>query len=481
VHGKKDATPSSRDEALTNVTTAEGKWRVVQLGEIAEVKLGKMLDKAKHKTGRPLPYLRNVNVRWGTIETDDLLEMNFEEDELERFGLNANDVLVCEGGEPGRASVWNGRLPDMKFQKALHRVRFKVPFDPRVLVYLLELLAKTGGLERRFTGSTIKHFTRETFVQLPIPYPPITEQRRIVAEIEKQFTRLDAGVATLWRLQANLKRYRAALFKAACEGSLVANESQVAKGENCRIETGEELLARITNERCRNAIGRVRFRDCAAPDFGDLEPLPDGWAWATVEQLAAAEANAITDGPFGSNLKTEHYTDSGPRVIRLQNIGDGVFVDEYAHISSEHFRQLDRHRIFANEIVIAALAASPPRSCVVPASVGPAIVKADCIRFKPHPSVSSKFINIALNSDPVRRRTKGIVHGVGRPRLNLSEIKSIILPLPPVREQTRIVAEVDRRLSMVQELHEMVSANLKQSARLRQSILERAFYGISPL
>ena len=144
--------------------TKESAWPVVQLGDIAEVKLGKMLDKAKHKTGRRLPYLRNVNVRWGTIETADLLEMNFEEEQLDRFGLKANDVLVCEGGEPGRASVWNGHLPDLKFQKALHRVRFKVPFDPRLLVYLLELLAKNGGLERRFTGSTIKHFTREAFV-----------------------------------------------------------------------------------------------------------------------------------------------------------------------------------------------------------------------------------------------------------------------------------------------------------------------------
>src|SRR4051812_1523716 len=106
-------------------------WTTMPLGEIAEVKLGKMLDKTKHKTGRRLPYLRNVNVRWGSIDTDDLLEMNFEDDQLDRFGLKTNDVLVCEGGEPGRASVWDGHLPDLKFQKALHRVRFKRPFDPR--------------------------------------------------------------------------------------------------------------------------------------------------------------------------------------------------------------------------------------------------------------------------------------------------------------------------------------------------------------
>jgi type I restriction enzyme, S subunit len=202
-------------------------WSVVPLGEIAEVKLGKMLDKTKHRTGRRLPYLRNINVRWGTIETDDLAEMHFKDGELDRFGLEPNDVLVCEGGEPGRAAVWNGDLPDLKFQKALHRVRFRVPFDPRFLVYYLEFLTKAGGLERRFTGSTIKHLTREAFVQLPVPHPLVGKQQQIVAEVEKQFTRLDAAVAALLRARANLRRYRGAILTAACEGRLVATEIRI--------------------------------------------------------------------------------------------------------------------------------------------------------------------------------------------------------------------------------------------------------------
>ena len=85
-------------------------WRIVPLGEIAEVKLGKMLDETKHVRGRKLPYLRNVSVRWGSIETDDLPEMHFRDDELDRFALKAGDVLVCEGGEPGRAAVWTGHF-----------------------------------------------------------------------------------------------------------------------------------------------------------------------------------------------------------------------------------------------------------------------------------------------------------------------------------------------------------------------------------
>jgi type I restriction enzyme, S subunit len=454
-------------------------WSVVPLGEIAEVKLGKMLDKTKHRTGRRLPYLRNINVRWGTIETDDLAEMHFKDGELDRFGLEPNDVLVCEGGEPGRAAVWNGDLPDLKFQKALHRVRFRVPFDPRFLVYYLEFLTKAGGLERRFTGSTIKHLTREAFVQLPVPHPLVGKQQQIVAEVEKQFTRLDAAVAALLRARANLRRYRGAILTAACEGRLVDTEAEVVatKYPKSEFENGEELLGRILTERRKYRRGRRSLREPASPDLASLPAPPAGWTWATVDQLAAPEPNSITDGPFGSNLKTEHYVNEGPRVIRLQNIGDGVYIDVEAHISQAHFERLQKHRVFGNDLVVTGFGENPPRSCVIPDTLGAAIVKADCVRFKPHASVVPQFLNAALNSESVRKRVKGMVHRVGRPRLNLGEIRSIVLPLPPLAEQIRIVAEVERRLSVVEELESVVSANLQRAARLRQSILQKAFAG----
>lgn len=269
--------------------------------------------------------------------------------------------------------------------------------------------------------------------------PSIDEQRRIVAEIEKQFTRLDVAVASFKNLKAKFKAYRASVLEAAVRGRLLIGQH-------------------------------------SAPETDDQE-LPEGWAWSRLEQLRADEPNAITDGPFGSNLKTEHYTDSGPRVIRLQNIGDGVFIDGTASISEAHYHRLQRHRVFAGDLVIAAFGAEPPRACIIPSTVGPAIVKADCIRFKPHESISASYLNLALNSPPVRRATKRLVHGVGRPRLNLGEIKSIRVPVPPRREQDLIAAEVDRRLSIIEGLETIVQVNLKRATNLRQSILHRAFSG----
>lgn len=98
------------------------KWPVVQLAEVAERCLGKMLDAKKNK-GRMLPYLANPNVRWFDVDTSNLKMMPFEPHEDERYGLRRGDIVICEGGEAGRAAIWDGRLPDVKFQKAIHRVR----------------------------------------------------------------------------------------------------------------------------------------------------------------------------------------------------------------------------------------------------------------------------------------------------------------------------------------------------------------------
>jgi type I restriction enzyme S subunit len=262
-------------------------------------------------------------------------------------------------------------------------------------------------------------------------------------------------VAALKRIQAGLKRYKASVLKAACEGRLVPQDPA--------DEPAADMLRRLGKQPLNQE---------------DLAPLPIGWVWTTIRDLAALEPNSITDGPFGSNLKTEHYTDTGPRVIRLQNIGDGVFYDEKAHISVDHFNKLSKHRVYSGDLVIAALGEILPRSCIIPEYVGDAIVKADCIRFKANSYLTEvKFLLYALNSDTIRRMVLKTVHGIGRPRLNQQEIKGIYIPLPPLAEQQRIVAEVERRLSLAAQVDVAVQTGLKRAARLRQAILKRAFEG----
>lgn len=189
-----------------------GAWEKVPLGEIAEIKLGKMLDKQKHTTGHLLPYLNNLAVRWNEVSTSDLPKMYFNSRELDRFGLRAGDVVVCEGGEPGRAAVWDGSLPDLKFQKAIHRVRFNVPFEPKILVLHLENIAGTTAFEMLFTGGGIKHLTGETFSRLKIPLIPHAEQQHIASFLSSLDTLIAAESRKLEALKTHKKGLMQQLF-----------------------------------------------------------------------------------------------------------------------------------------------------------------------------------------------------------------------------------------------------------------------------
>jgi hypothetical protein len=164
---------------LSQLPEIPSTWLWAPMSSVAESVLGKMLDKGKNR-GELLPYLRNLNVRWGKFDLSDVKLMRFEEHERDRFGLRNGDVLVCEGGEPGRAAVWRDEWPGMHFQKALHRVRCGELVSPDWLVMAIRFHAETGRLSEYFTGSGIAHLTGVSLARVPIPLPPLEEQMEIV-------------------------------------------------------------------------------------------------------------------------------------------------------------------------------------------------------------------------------------------------------------------------------------------------------------
>ena len=151
-------------------------WKSGKLGDFVDSCLGKMLDKNKNK-GDYYPYLGNSNVRWGYFELDSLSEMKFEPHEHEKYGLNKGDLIVCEGGEPGRCAIWKENVPTMKIQKALHRIRPLDGLDSEYLFYWFLNSGKMGRLDPFFTGTTIKHLTGKALSQLPIDIPPMGHQK----------------------------------------------------------------------------------------------------------------------------------------------------------------------------------------------------------------------------------------------------------------------------------------------------------------
>jgi type I restriction enzyme S subunit len=322
-------------------------------------------------------------------------------------------------------------------------------------------------------GSTRKRISRKNLGTIPLPVPPLPEQRRIVAEIEKQFTRLEAGVAALRRVQANLHRYRAAVLKAACEGRLVPTEAETRK----KFETGAQLLQRILKQRRENWTGKGKYKEPAAPDTTVLPKLPDGWCWANFPQLDDGSRHALKAGPFGSSLKKSVYVPKGYKIYGQEQVirGDPYYGDYY--IGKDLFEQLRSCEVKPGDVLI-SLVGTTGRVLILPDDIEPGIINPRLVKLSLNKTgVNLRYVRIFLQSSQARAFFKFAAHGGTMEIINLGILKDIPVPLPPLAEQERIVAEVERRLSVVEELSALVTANLQRATRLRQSILQQAFEG----
>lgn len=190
----------------------------VVLGEITDSRLGKMLDKEKN-TGIPRKYLRNVNVRWLKFDLSDLLEMKIEESEVEKYTVEKNDLVICEGGEPGRCAIWEND-ESMFYQKALHRVRFTDGSNPKFYMYYLWFAAQTGILRPYFTGTGIKHLTGQSLSKVPVPIAERSIQDRVVLNIEERISTCEFIENTIDNALQQADALRQSILKKAFKGEL---------------------------------------------------------------------------------------------------------------------------------------------------------------------------------------------------------------------------------------------------------------------
>ena len=243
-------------------------WAWARLGEIAEVQLGKMLDK-KNITGVLYPYLANVSVRWGAFDLDNLKKMPFSEAEVVKFALKTGDIIMCEGGVPGRCAVWREDTACVKYQKALHRIRV-YEILPEFVRYYFEAIHETMFFTSRFSGSTIHHLPRETLIQIQIPIPPVDEQKRIVAKIEELFSLADLLGAAADGLENAAKRLDKKVLDLAIRGKLVPQDSN--------DEPASELVKRIA------ASHKSPSKNQSEPIDPPFE-IPGSWKWVRLKEL----------------------------------------------------------------------------------------------------------------------------------------------------------------------------------------------------
>jgi len=346
-------------------------------------------------------------------------------------------------------------------------------FDPKLFFYFLHRLdLPDRGYSRHF------QFLRKEI----LPLPPLPEQRRIVAEIETQFTRLEAGVAALRRAQANLRRYRVSVLKAACEGRLVPTEAALARAEGRDYEPADALLARVlAGRRARWEADHAgkRYKAPATPDTEGLPELPEGWVWASVKQLGALGEQPVLTGPFGTKLGRSDFIESGVPVLTIGCLTDrGLSMEKANFVSDEKAADLSRYRVESGDLLFSRMATVGRADLVSPRFEG-AIINYHLMRLRLASEAidPAYFISYVRGSGTVVDYLEKINHGVTRPGINTKQLLGMPVALAPLIEQHRIVAEVERRLSVVQELEKQVEAALRRAERLRQAVLKRAFEG----
>ena len=302
--------------------------------------------------------------------------------------------------------------------------------------------------------------------------PPLAEQTRIVAKIEELFSKLDAGVAELKRTQALLKRYRQSVLHAAVTGELSRAWREAQGGE---LEDAGALLARILEARRAKwaASGkRGQYKEPQGPDVAGLPELPSRWVWASVEQLA-------DQVQYGSSAKTNESGEGIP-IYRMGNIINGELISsgfKYLPTNHDEFPSLflQAGDILFNRTNSAELVGK----CALYSGYPPiASFASYLIRLRVNLSVKAELVVYYINSPLGRAWVKSVAtQQVGQANVNGSKLQELAFRLPPLAEQSYIVSEVERRLSILANVEATVQAELKRAESTRQGILRRAFSG----
>jgi len=391
-------------------------WSQATVAEIADVRLGKMLDAVKNK-GAPVPYLRNINVRWGSFDLSDVLEMRMTADEQDAYSIKDGDVIVCEGGEPGRAAVWRAGQTKLKFQKALHRARICAEVVPEFLALHMRHAAASGELERKFTGTTIKHLPLAVFRDLPIPLAPHPEQRRIVAKIDSLSAKSRRARDHLDHIPRLVEKYKQAILAAAFLQA--GNEKELS-----------------------------RLDDVIASTFYGPRFAKDAYS---------------SDGVV--TLRTTDFDDDGN--IRLKS-------PPSVRISQAEFAKWG----LVDGDLLVTRTGSIGKCAIYAETVGPALPSAYLIRVRLRlDRVRPRYVLLFLLSRSGQEQLGLGITAVTQPNINARVIERLKLPIPDLKSQDRAIRKIETAFAWIERLASEATSARKLIDQLDQAVLAKAFRG----
>ena len=435
-------------------------WEWVTLKQIAVTALGKTLDKSKN-IGEYRPYLCSINVYWTGIDLSTVKQARFEDSELSKYQLNKGDLLICEGGDVGRSAVWD-RDEEMYYQNALHRVRFYSNIEPRFFQLLMESYKGAKILDNYSKGMTIKHLVQNSLNSIYFPLPPLAEQRRIVEKI-KQLTPYLKKYGSVETTLSNLNLafpddLKKSILQYAVQGKLVPQDpadepasvllerirtekEKFIKAGKIKRDKHESVIFRRDNSYYEQVDGIERCIDDELPF-----EISKSWEWTRLSTIAKVLGGKRI--PAGRKLTAEN---TGHVYIRVSDMKDGTVIQNgLLYVPEDIFNSISKY-IIKKEDVFITVAGTIGRIGKIPPELDGANLteNADRLVFS---LLNQDWMIFLLQSSFIQNQIAEVTTKVGQPKLAIARIEKLLIPLPPLNEQTRIVEQIAVIFSQMKKL-----------------------------
>ena len=439
-------------------------WEWVTLKMIAVTELGKTLDKAKNQ-GDYKPYLCSINVYWSGIDLTTVKEARFEESELPKYELKKGDLLICEGGDVGRSAIWENEQ-EMYYQNALHRVRFYGGINPYYFRLLMECYKGNKILDEQSKGMTIKHLVQSALNAIYFPLPPIQEQRRIVDKFQSLIPMLEQYNASEIKL-SNLNTgfpdlLKKSILQEAVQGKLVpqdpADEPASVLLERIRAEK-EQLIkdGKIKRDKHESVIFRrdnshyeKRGSEEVCIDEELPFEIPQNWEWCYLGDIAFVTKLA---GFEYTKYIAPNLSDTGIPLFKGKNVQNGKLVLNFEGYIPEHLSdELSRSQI-TKKCLLTPYVGTIGNIAIFDGSfkahLGSNVGKIELINPIDCACVSEEYVLHYLRSPAGYQQLTKHKKATAQESISIDAIRNVIIPVPPINEQERIIymlADLDKKV-----------------------------------
>jgi len=448
--------------------------------------------------GEGVPFIKVYNLTFGGpldfTNKPTFVDPNYHSDKMRRSTTRPGAVLMNIVGPPlGKVSLVTDEYPEWNINQAVAVFR-PAAYSNRLLSYYLSSAGCQSWLRSTAKTTTSQvNLSVSTCRRLPLPLPPLREQEEIADAVDSHLTKIDAAIAGLKRVQANLKRYRASVLKAAVEGRLVPTEAELAREEGRDYEPASVLLGRILAERRRrweeaelakmkakgktpkNDTWKAKYKEPAPPDTDGLPELPEGWCWTTAKSL-------FWSAGYGTSKKCK-YEGEGPPVLRIPNIQAGCVSLDDLKRSVDNDKMTESGEVRPGDFVFIRTNGSKRligRGAVIPDGFpgghhfASYLIRLRILTLGQLPS----WLSTVWHSPLVRSQVlRDAASSAGQYNVSLSGAETCMIPLAPASEQSRIIEELQRLTSTADASAVVLATSVSRSQRLRQSILKWAFEG----